>query len=141
MQNVVHGAFQQIGLRFCGQIVTDQFDLTDDILVMQRAHNAFVTAATMKGYYSMKIHVLVRFGKWQRVIDTPLPADLDLYCVSTCMHHYAKAIAHASLKNPVEAEAETHRFYAALEKIHPNRKFFNNPAARTLSVGEKMMLW
>jgi tetratricopeptide (TPR) repeat protein len=112
-------------------------NLTPDVIDLK--DKPFI-AATMEGYYSMKIHVLVRFGKWQRVIDTPLPADLDLYCVSTCMHHYAKAIAHASLKNPVEAEAETHRFYAALEKIHPNRKFFNNPAARTLSVGEKMML-
>ena len=96
-------------------------------------------AITMEGYYSMKMHVLVRFGRWQDIVDTPMPEDPMLYCVSTAMHHYAKGVAHAALKNIEAAEDERRNFYAAVERIPDNRKFFNNTARATLSVGEMML--
>ncbi len=55
------------------------------------------------------------------------------------MHQYAKGVAHATLKNFEEAEAEQRRFHAAVARIPKDRKFFNNSAASTLSVGEKML--
>ena len=94
---------------------------------------------TMEGYYSMKMHVLVRFGRWQEIIDTPLPADARLYCVSTAMHHYAKGVAYAALKQFSEAVQQRDLFHESLSKIPSNRKFFNNPAVTTLGVGEKML--
>ncbi len=97
-------------------------------------------AGTMEGYFAMKMHVLVRFGKWQEIVDTPMPERPELYCVSTSMHHYAKAIAHATLKNFDEAEQQKENFYASLKRIPSGRKFFNNPALKTLAVGEKMLL-
>ncbi|WP_166417863.1 tetratricopeptide repeat protein [Cochlodiniinecator piscidefendens] len=97
-------------------------------------------AGTMEGYFSVKMHVLIRFGKWQMIVDTPMPEDLELYCVSTAMHHYAKGVAHAALKNFEEADQEVKAFYASLNRIGPKRKFFNNTALQTLAVGEKMML-
>ena len=96
-------------------------------------------AITMEGYYSMKMHVLVRFGRWQEIIDAPMPDDPVLYIVSTAMHHYAKGVAHAALKNFDAAEEERVRFYAAVERIPDDRKFFNNTAHSTLSVGEMML--
>ena len=63
-------------------------------------------ASTLEGYYSMKLHVLVRFGRWQGIIDMPMPDDPELYCVSTAMHHYAKGVAHATLRNFDAAEEE-----------------------------------
>jgi tetratricopeptide (TPR) repeat protein len=68
-----------------------------------------------------------------------MPEDPDLYCVSTAMHHYAKGVAHAALKNIPAAEAQHRQFYAALKCIPTTRKFFNNPALVTLGVGEKML--
>ncbi|HJP06220.1 MAG TPA: hypothetical protein QF882_02060 [Arenicellales bacterium] len=97
-------------------------------------------ASTMEGYYAMKMHVLVRFGKWQEIVDSPMPKDADLYCVSTCMHHYAKGIAYAALKRFGEAENQKCQFYESLGRVEPGRKFFNNPAVETLGVGEKMLL-
>ena len=96
-------------------------------------------AITMEGYYSMKMHVLVRFGRWQQIVDTPMPDDEELYCVSTAMHHYAKGVAHAALKNFDTAEQQHRSFYAAVERIPENRKFFNNIARSTLAVGEMML--
>jgi tetratricopeptide (TPR) repeat protein len=96
-------------------------------------------AMTMEGYFSMKMHVLVRFGRWQDMVDTPMPDDPVLYCVSTAMHHYAKGVAHAALKNLDAAEEERRKFHAAVARIPENRTFFNNSARATLSVGEMML--
>lgn len=96
-------------------------------------------AITMEGYYSMKMHVLVRFGRWQDIVDTPMPDDPQLYCVSTAMHHYAKGVAHAALKNFEAAEEQRRQFHEAVARIPEDRKFFNNTARSTLAVGEKML--
>lgn len=110
--------------------------LSKDVLsVKGRPH----LAVTMEGYYSMKMHVLVRFGRWQDILDSPMPNDPVLYCVSTAMHHYAKGVAQAALKNIDAAEQERCSFYTAVERIPDNRKFFNNSARAILSVGEMML--
>ena len=96
-------------------------------------------AITMEGYYSMRMHVLVRFGRWQEIVDAPLPDNPQLYCVSTAMHHYAKGVANAALNNIDMAEAERSHFHSAVARIPENRKFFNNTAHSILSVGEKML--
>lgn len=96
-------------------------------------------AITMEGYYSMKMHVLVRFGRWQDIIDAAMPDDPVLYCVSTAMHHYAKGVAHAALKNFDQADSERDRFHAAVARVPKERKFFNNTARSVLAVGEKML--
>lgn len=96
-------------------------------------------AITMEGYYSMKMHVLVRFGKWQEIIETPMPDDPKLYCVSTAMHHYAKGVAHAALRDIGAAEEQRRLFEAAVLRIPEERKFFNNSARDILAVGEKML--
>lgn len=114
----------------CDNLPPDVIDMKDKPFI----------ASTMEGYYAMKMHVLVRFGKWREIIDTPMPQDPKLYCVSTCMHHYAKGIAYAAMKEFTKAEHQKRQFYGALKRVHPSRKFFNNPAIETLGVGEKMLL-
>jgi tetratricopeptide (TPR) repeat protein len=96
-------------------------------------------AATMEGYYSMKMHVLVRFGKWREIIEEPMPSDPQLYCVSTAMHYYAKGVANAALGNIVDAEQNQREFYASLALIPADRKFFNNHALNVLAVAREML--
>jgi tetratricopeptide (TPR) repeat protein len=93
----------------------------------------------LEGYYSMKMHVMVRFGRWQAIIDEPMPDDPQLYLVTTAMHHYAKGVAHASLKQIPEAEKERTLFHESLSRIPKSRRFFNNDAHAVLGVGEKML--
>ena len=38
----------------------------------------FITGA-MEGYFAMRMHVLVRFGKWQEIIDVTMPEQVELY--------------------------------------------------------------
>lgn len=96
-------------------------------------------AMTTEGYYSMKMHVLVRFGRWREIIGEPLPDGPQLYPVSTAMHHYARGVAHATLKDIRSAEAERARFHDSLRRMPPGRRFLSNNALDTLAVGEKML--
>ena len=110
--------------------------LAKDVLTMPDRPQMVVT---MEGYYSMMMHVLVRFGRWQQIIDTPMPDDAELYCVSTSMHHYAKGVAYAALKDTDAADAERNEFFLSVQRIPADRKFFNNPASTILGIGEKML--
>jgi tetratricopeptide (TPR) repeat protein len=94
---------------------------------------------TLEGYYSMSVHVMVRFGRWQEIIDAPLPDDPELYPVSTAMYHYAKGVAHASLKQFQDADRERQLFHDSLGRVPLQRKVFNNSAHSILAVGEKML--
>ncbi len=96
-------------------------------------------AATLEGYYSMKMHVLVRFGRWQDIVDEPMMEDTELYCVSCAMFHYAKGVAYAALKNISAAEEQRRMFHDAVQRIPEERSFFNNTARSILGIGEKML--
>ena len=94
---------------------------------------------SLEGYYSMRTHVMVRFGRWQDIIDEPLPDDPDLYPVTTAMYHYAKAVARATLRDFDAAERERILFHEGLQCLPPGRKVFNNSAQSILSVAEAML--
>jgi hypothetical protein len=96
-------------------------------------------STSLEGYYSMRTHVLVRFGRWQDIIEAPLPDDPDLYPVTTAMHHYARAVAYATLRNFDAADRERVLFRESMCRIPIERKVFNNSARSILAVAEKMM--
>jgi hypothetical protein len=91
------------------------------------------------GHYNMKMHVLVRFGRWQEIIDEPLLDDPQLMLAPTAMQHYARGVAHASMKDIGQAEREQTLFHESLGRIPPGRRFLSNPVLAMLAVGEKML--
>ncbi|MGI9410430.1 MAG: hypothetical protein ACR2OV_10185 [Hyphomicrobiaceae bacterium] len=93
----------------------------------------------IEGYIPMKQHVLVRFGKWQEIIDQDLPADQELYCATTAMILYAKSVAHSALGNIPEAEAMRSEFLAARAKVPKSRRVHNNRVLDLLDVAEEML--
>jgi tetratricopeptide (TPR) repeat protein len=93
----------------------------------------------LEGFMSMKLHVQVRFGKWQEIIDEPLPADRQLYSVTTAMLHYAKGVAHAASMNVVAAEEERANFDAAFARVPESRYIFNNQCTDILAVAAEML--
>ena len=68
-----------------------------------------------------------------------MPDDPQLYLVTTAMHHYAKGIAHAALKNFREAEKQRRLFDDSLRRMPATRRFFNNMAHDVFGVAEKML--
>lgn len=93
----------------------------------------------LEGFVPIKQHVLIRFGKWQEIVDQPLPEDRDLYCVTTAMMRYARAVAFASMNDMEAAEAEREAFLAARDRVPESRMLFNNTCLDILAVAEAMM--
>ncbi|MEM9359772.1 MAG: hypothetical protein AAGB04_26600 [Pseudomonadota bacterium] len=93
----------------------------------------------LEGYLTMKQHVLVRFGKWQEIIDQDLPEDKELYCSNVAMMHYAKAVAHSALGNVEQAETEKANFLDAKTRVPDSRRVHNNKMEDLLAVAEEML--
>lgn len=97
--------------------------LTDDVLRVESPP----LADWLEFFKSVRVHVYIRFGFWEQLKDLPLPADQDLYCVTTAFIHYGKAIAWAATRNLPEADKERERYHAAAARVpwsrrdHPNR--------------------
>ena len=93
----------------------------------------------LEGFVPMRMHVLIRFGRWPDILAAPLPADPELYCVTTAMTHYAKGIARAATGQVGEAEAERARFAAAAGRVPESRTIFNNTCRDILAVAGAML--
>jgi tetratricopeptide (TPR) repeat protein len=96
-------------------------------------------AYALEGYYSGRIHVLVRFGRWQEIIDEPAPADPELFPVTTAMDHYAKGVAYAATGEIDHALDQQTLFKEACARISETRYFSNNFALDILGVAEAML--
>jgi tetratricopeptide (TPR) repeat protein len=93
----------------------------------------------LEGFVAMRLHVLIRFGRWPEILAAPLPADPDLYLVTTAMTHYAKGVAHAASGQVAEAAGEQARFAAAVARVPQARTIFNNACQDILAVAGAML--
>ena len=93
----------------------------------------------LEGFLSMRMHVLIRFGEWQAILDVAVPHDQELYCVTTAMMHYAKAVAYAATTRVEEAAAEQGLFTAAVARVPESRTLFNNTCLDILAVATSML--
>jgi tetratricopeptide (TPR) repeat protein len=94
---------------------------------------------TVEGYHAMKSHVEVRFGRWQEIIDEPMAEEPELYVLTTAMQHYAKGVAHATLREFKAAERERELFCRHIDRIPPERRFLSNPTRASLAVGTALL--
>jgi tetratricopeptide (TPR) repeat protein len=92
-----------------------------------------------ESFYGKKIHVMVRFGQWEAILDEPFPPDRELYLYTTAAMYQARAVALANLGRHDEATAERELAITAREKIPEEWMVFNNTAIDVLKVGEAMM--
>ncbi len=93
----------------------------------------------LEGFVSMRMHVLIRFGKWNEILDTPLPDDASLFCVTTAMIHYARGVAFAAAGHIEDAAAEQMQFRAAVERVPDTRYLFNNTCLDILAIASEML--
>ena len=94
---------------------------------------------TVEGYHAMKSHVLVRFGRWQEIVDEPMADEPELYVLTTAMQHYAKGVAHATLRDFAKAELHREQFHRHLARIPPERRFLSNPTRDSLAIGAALL--
>lgn len=93
----------------------------------------------LEGFLGMRMHALIRFGLWDKILDLPLPYDKNLYCVTTAMVHYAKGIALASISRIDEAGQERNLFIEAVKRVPLTRTVFNNKCVDILKIAHAML--
>jgi tetratricopeptide (TPR) repeat protein len=93
-----------------------------------------------EAFVPMKLHILIRFGQWDHIIQEPFPQDSVLYSYSTALLHYARTVALANLGRLDEARRSAALFANARDRVQPERMMFNNPCSEVLKVAEEMML-
>lgn len=93
----------------------------------------------LEGFVTMRLHVYIRFGKWEEILAEPLPKDPNLYCVTTAMLHYAKGIALAATGRVAAAEQEKLRFAEAVARVPETRYVFNNKCTDILAIAAEML--
>jgi len=94
----------------------------------------------LEGFISMKQHIYIRFGKWQEIIEQALPRDRALFCVTTAMMLYAKAVAYAASGDVENGEKYAALFDEAVKNVPDTRYIFNNTCLDILAVAREMML-
>jgi tetratricopeptide (TPR) repeat protein len=134
--------FKLYGAMFLGQSEV-ALDTADEMLATIPTELLEVQVPPMadrlEARFSLKMHALIRFGKWQEIIDTPLPENQALYCVTTAMIHYAKGVAFAATGRIVEAEEQQRLFNAAVGRVPESRFFQNNTCLDILAVAAAML--
>jgi tetratricopeptide (TPR) repeat protein len=93
----------------------------------------------LEAFAPLRIHVLVRFGRWDELIAHPLPEDLGLYCTTAATIHYGRGVAHAAKGRLPQAHAEREAFVEAYARIPDSRYLFNNTARDILAIAGAML--
>ncbi|MFF9803621.1 hypothetical protein ACF1G5_00560 [Streptomyces coeruleorubidus] len=93
----------------------------------------------LEGFLAMRVHVLIRFGRWADILALPAPADPELYSVTTAMRHYARGVALSATGEVGRAEAERGLFRTAVNRVPESRTLFNNTCRDILAVAAAML--
>ena len=134
--------FQVYGAMFSGQydIAITAAKKMQSIVLPEylTSDNAFLVNY-LEAFSGMKAHVLVRFGKWQEILDEPFPSNKKLFCVSYAIWEYAKGIAHTILGNIDKASMQQKKLREAILALPEERIIFHNDSRDILKVADKML--
>eukprot|EP01130_Rhizamoeba_saxonica_P008123 TRINITY_DN3281_c0_g1_i5.p1 TRINITY_DN3281_c0_g1~~TRINITY_DN3281_c0_g1_i5.p1 ORF type:complete len:444 (-),score=71.97 TRINITY_DN3281_c0_g1_i5:1450-2781(-) len=90
----------------------------------------------LESYSSSYWHVMVRFGKWNNIIEEPIPANRQIFASQIATAHYAKGVAYAALGDIENAEFEKHNFLEIYnDPILDDRMMSNNKLVNRKGVG------
>jgi tetratricopeptide (TPR) repeat protein len=90
----------------------------------------------LDGFIPVPIHVMVRFGLWNQILDEPRPPE-DLLA-TTAFWRYGRTVALSVLGRVEEAAREMEAFRAACEDVPESRLIGNNTARVVLQIGLPM---
>lgn len=93
----------------------------------------------MEGFKHFRIHILVRFGKWDEILALPFDEDVEFYALSVAVQHYARGIASSVLGDVEKADEELTKFRSMRAKIPPTRHAMPNSWKDILDVAESML--
>lgn len=100
-------------------------------------------AGLIDGIMPSNFHTLIRFGKWEEILEEPAYKDYRL--VSNAVRFYARSIAYSAKGNTEAARKEMIAFNEAMEAVPEDWYIFNNPVNKVLPIAQAMiegeLLW
>jgi len=86
----------------------------------------------LDGFMATPLHVMIRFGLWQELIDEPAPPEG--LPVTTAFWHYARSVAFAATGDVRNSKRELRAFDKAFRRVPEEALIGNNPARVVLRV-------
>lgn len=93
----------------------------------------------VESLYRVKIHVFVRFGRWQEIIAMELPEPQSLFPLTTAYTLFAKGVAYSATRDISNAERHRELYVSALDRVPPGHLIFPNKATDVLAIGTAML--
>jgi tetratricopeptide (TPR) repeat protein len=94
-------------------------------------------AGLIEGIMPSTLHVMIRFGKWEEILQEPQYPEYRL--VSRAVWHYARSIAHSALGNTDDARKELVAFKKASAQIPDEWYIFNNKVSTVMPIANAMI--
>src|SRR5439155_11228478 len=94
-------------------------------------------AAMADGFTAMPLEVLVRFGRWDEVLNAPEPPDY--FPLAQALYRVSRGIAFAAKGDAAQARAEQRAFLLQKKSVPATSRFGNNQAADLLAVAELLL--
>ena len=128
--------FLVYGAMFDGQ---SQLALTAAREIKHQVPEAMLREQTdfLDAFMPTDLHVLVRFGRWEEILQQPAPAEY--LPMSHAIWRYARSLAFAALGRVDQAAAEQQRFLAAKKAVPETSFLFQNASLDILGVAEAMV--
>lgn len=99
----------------------------DEILASLPPEKVRENPLFMDAFLTVGLEARKRFGRWQEIVDAPLPE----FPIATAFAHFARGIAFAAMNRLDEADEERAAFHDALPKI-PKEAYFGSNSARSV---------
>ena len=94
-------------------------------------------AGLIEGIMPANFHVLIRFGKWEQILEEPDYPEWRV--VSRAVRLYARSIANSALGRTEEARAELEAFEVAMAEVPEEWWIFNNRVHAVLPIARAMI--
>ena len=90
------------------------------------------------GLMTTPLHVMIRFGEWERILEQPEPEAFRK--LSIAMRHYARSVAFSALGRTEEARTELASFDAAASEVPEEWTVGFNTSGEVLALARQMIL-
>lgn len=88
------------------------------------------------GFTTTALHVLIRFGKWNEILEEPEPEQWQL--LSRAERHFARSVAYSALGKTEEARKELGHLDDVAKELTDEWKMGNNSAAEVVAIARTM---
>lgn len=88
------------------------------------------------GFTTTALHVLIRFGKWNEILEEPEPEEWRF--LSRAERHFARSVAYSALGKTKEAREELNHLDEVVKLLTDEWKMGNNSATEVVAIARTM---